>query len=49
VNARVTTTIAGRLSLYVAVENILDHQYQILYDYPMPGRTAFAGLNWAMH
>jgi outer membrane cobalamin receptor len=40
--------IGHRLSVFVAGENLLDRQYQILYDYPMPGRTLLAGLNWSM-
>jgi outer membrane receptor protein involved in Fe transport len=47
-NARVTSVIAGGLSAYLAAENILDRSYQILYDYPMPGRTLFLGLNWTV-
>jgi len=47
-NARVTTLIVERLSAYLAAENILEKSYQILYDYPMPGRTLFLGLNWTM-
>ena len=47
-NARVTTVIVGGFSAYLAAENILERSYQILYDYPMPGRTVFLGLNWTM-
>jgi len=46
-DARVTMNIGYRLSVFVAGENLLDRQYQILYDYPMPGRTLFVGLNWS--
>jgi iron complex outermembrane receptor protein len=47
-NARLTSLPLGGLSAYLAVENILDRHYQILYDYPMPGTTVFLGLNWAV-
>jgi outer membrane cobalamin receptor len=47
-NARVTTAVGGGLSVYMAGENLLDRPYQILSDYPMPGRTLFIGASWAM-
>jgi outer membrane cobalamin receptor len=47
-DARVTMNIGHRLSVFVAGENLLDRQYQILYEYPMPGRTLFVGVNWSM-
>jgi outer membrane cobalamin receptor len=47
-NARVTTAVVHGLSAYLAAENILNRNYQILYDYPMPGRTLFVGLNVTM-
>lgn len=47
-DARVTTNIVPGASVYVAGENLLDRQYQILYDYPMPGRTVFIGVNWTV-
>jgi iron complex outermembrane receptor protein len=47
-DARVSMNIGHRLSVFVAGENLLDRQYQILDDYPMPGRTLLAGLNWSM-
>jgi iron complex outermembrane receptor protein len=47
-DARVTTNIVPGLSVYLAGENLLDRQYQILYDYPMPGRTLFIGVNWSI-
>jgi iron complex outermembrane recepter protein len=47
-NARVTTMIVGGFSAYLAAENLLGRSYQILSDYPMPGRTVFLGLNWAI-
>jgi len=46
VNLRVSAGVADRLSVYVAAENLLDTEYQVVYDYPMPGRTVFAGLRW---
>jgi len=47
-DARITTTVMPGLSVHVAGENLLGRQYQILYDYPMPGRTIFVGINWAL-
>ena len=48
VNARLTTAVGYGVSVYLAGENLLDREYQILADYPMPGRTLFAGLNWTL-
>jgi outer membrane cobalamin receptor len=47
-NARVTMILVHHLSVYLAAENLLERSYQILYDYPMPGRTVFVGLDWTM-
>jgi iron complex outermembrane receptor protein len=47
-NARATMQFPEGLSAYVAGENLLDRSYQIIYDYPMPGATFFAGLRWTM-
>lgn len=47
-DARVTVHLGAGFSLHVAGENLLDREYQILADYPMPGRTLFAGVNWAL-
>lgn len=46
VNLRASAAVGGGLSAYVAIENLFDTDYQIIYDYPMPGRTVFAGLRW---
>jgi len=46
VNFRLSAPLAGGVSVYLAAENLFDTRYQIVYDYPMPGRTVFAGLNW---
>jgi iron complex outermembrane receptor protein len=46
-NARVSFTVISGLSLYLAGENLLDRPYQTLYQYPMPGRTAFVGFHWS--
>jgi len=45
VNARITAALGYGLTAYIAGENLLDREYQILADYPMPGRTIFAGVN----
>jgi iron complex outermembrane receptor protein len=48
VNLRVSAALSYGLTAYVAAENLFDTDYQIVYDYPMPGRTFFAGLRWGM-
>jgi len=45
-SARASWAISDVFSVYAAGENLLDREYQILYDYPMPGRTLIAGINW---
>jgi len=47
-NARVTGRITNTLSAYISAENLLGRDYSIMYGYPMPGRTVFGGLNWAI-
>ncbi len=47
VNLRLSARVAAGMSVYVAAENLFDTDYQIVYDYPMPGRTVFAGLRWS--
>jgi iron complex outermembrane receptor protein len=46
VDARVTYALTDLLSVYLSAENLLDRKYQILYDYPMPGRTLLGGVSW---
>ena len=48
VDARLTVSIVRGLSAFVAGENLLDRPYQVLYDYPMPGRTVFVGMNYSL-
>lgn len=48
VDARVTVEIGSGFTAHVAAENILNRTYQILADYPMPGRTIFVGVNWEL-
>ena len=43
--ARVSYQVADFVNIYVSGENLLNNSYQTIYDYPMPGRTLFAGLN----
>jgi iron complex outermembrane receptor protein len=47
-NARVTGQITNKLSAYLSAENLLGRDYSIMYGYPLPGRTIFGGLSWAM-
>lgn len=44
-DASVTYRYSKWLELYVKADNLLDENYSINYDYPMPGFTAFVGLN----
>lgn len=46
-DARATVHLSGRVSLYIAGENLLNREYENLYQYPMPGRAGFVGLTWA--
>ncbi|TFG85954.1 MAG: TonB-dependent receptor [Gemmatimonadales bacterium] len=47
VGARVEAEVLPGASFYLAGENLLNRQYQVLSGYPMPGRTLFAGMRWA--
>ena len=44
--ARINCAIFRGLSVFLSGENLLDRSYQTIYDYPMPGRTVFAGIKW---
>jgi iron complex outermembrane receptor protein len=43
--ARVSYQLAEFVNVYVSGEDLFNISYQTIYDYPMPGRTLFAGLN----
>jgi outer membrane cobalamin receptor len=43
-NAKVSQRIHGRFSIYFAIENMLNKQYETLYLYPAAGRTYRWGL-----
>jgi iron complex outermembrane receptor protein len=43
--AKITYKPANIISLFVSGDNLLNKSYQIIYDYPMPGRTFSAGIN----
>lgn len=43
-NARLNYKINKSFSVYTSAKNILDQDYAINYDYPMPGITFFAGV-----
>ena len=34
------------LKFFIGFENILNHEYQLVYGYPMNGRTFHYGLRW---
>ena len=36
----------GALKMFISLENILDKEYQLVYGYPMHGRTVHYGLRW---
>lgn len=36
------------LTLFANLENLLDEQYQVIYGYPMPGRTLAIGLKYML-
>lgn len=38
--------IMGNLKAYWGIENILNREYQLVYGYPMNGRTIHYGLRW---
>ena len=44
-NARIAQRISN-LEAYVSFANILDKKYQMVFGYPMPGRTVMAGISW---
>ena len=44
-SARVSAEVMRNIRFYVSGENLLNKNYQIIYQYPMPGRTFFAGAN----
>ncbi|MDH7515168.1 MAG: TonB-dependent receptor [Bacteroidota bacterium] len=46
VGIRAESEIIGKLSAYVAGDNILNRKYQLITGYPMPGTTFQAGLAW---
>ncbi|MFO7785480.1 MAG: TonB-dependent receptor [Thermodesulfobacteriota bacterium] len=44
--AIVRTERAGTVSARIEVKNLLDHSYDHVKGYPMPGRRIFGGLEW---
>jgi len=44
-NARVSYTFLDMLTLWLSGENLLDQQYEINYEYPMPGISVIAGID----
>jgi len=52
-NGKVSYSLRSRESgsgagLFLAVENLLDDDYQQKYGYPMPGRSMMLGLKWGL-
>jgi outer membrane cobalamin receptor len=46
VGARLTFVHSGPVAAYLAGDNLLDQDYQVMAGYPMPGRTLTVGLRW---
>ena len=44
-SARISAEAIKNVRIYISGENLLDKEYQIIYQYPMPGRAFFAGAN----
>jgi iron complex outermembrane receptor protein len=44
VDARLSTTLADRYTLYLSGTNLLDEEYQVMPGYPMPGRGVSIGV-----
>jgi outer membrane cobalamin receptor/uncharacterized membrane protein len=49
ISANAYIKIMGAIKTYIGIENILDEKYQIVYGYPMIGRTIHYGLRWEFH
>ena len=47
-NGRIAFDAPAGFTVFVSGENLLNRPYQIVFDYPMPGRTFTAGINWAL-
>ena len=45
-NARISFRARKMVTLYLAGNNLLDQEYEINYDYPMPGITVFGGVKF---
>lgn len=46
INFKVTAPIVHHVRLSLGIENVLDTQYEILKDYPMPGRTLMTSMSY---
>lgn len=46
VGARLTFLHSGPVAAYLAGDNLLGQDYQVMAGYPMPGRTLTVGLRW---
>jgi outer membrane cobalamin receptor len=44
VSVRISYQVTGFANIYLSGDNLLNTSYQMVYDYPMPGRTFFLGL-----
>lgn len=45
-NARVSYQLLPFMNVWLSGDNLLDQQYEINYDYPMPGITVFGGIDF---
>ena len=44
-NARISYQVLKFMNLWISGENLLDQDYEINYDYPMPGITVLGGID----
>ncbi|HTX20039.1 MAG TPA: TonB-dependent receptor [Bacteroidota bacterium] len=47
-DARISYQAFDFATIYLSGDNLLNSSYQTIFDYPMPGRTLFAGINCAL-
>lgn len=48
-NARASYQLFKYMNIWVSAENILDQEYEVNYDYPMPGITFMGGIDLKFH
>ena len=45
-NSSISANLIKEINFYISAENLLNKKYQIIFDYPMPGRTFSAGIKF---